>query len=70
MALSLGGDGRARKKPEDYIGKTMWNMFPKQIADRQMDYVRKVIDAGEGMNVTVWTKLQGQPHFSTVQFPP
>jgi len=61
LFMNKTGAERAGAKPEDYIGKTMWDMFPKEIAERQMDYVRKVIDAGEGMNATMWTEFQGQP---------
>jgi len=70
LFMNKTGAERAGKKPEDYIGKTMWDMFPKQIAERQMDYVRKVIDSGEGMNVTVWTKLQGQPRLYNANLEP
>ena len=35
-AERLGG------KPEDYVGKRMWDLFPKEIADRQMASVRRV----------------------------
>lgn len=53
-AEHLGG------KPEDFVGKTMWDLFPKEIADRQAANVRKVIETGQGMN-TVWsTELRGQ----------
>ncbi|MBN2136190.1 MAG: PAS domain S-box protein [Sedimentisphaerales bacterium] len=53
-AQRLGGN------PEDYIGKTMWDLFSKDIADRQMGSVRKAIDTGQGMNFTAQTQLQGQ----------
>jgi PAS domain S-box-containing protein len=36
-AERLGG------KPDDYIGKTMWDLFPKNIADRQIATIREVI---------------------------
>jgi PAS domain S-box-containing protein len=59
-AQDLGG------KPEDLVGKTMWDLFPKEIADRQAANVRKVIDTKHGMNLTVPTEVQGQPSwFST-----
>jgi len=54
------GAERAGRKAEDYIGKTMWDMFPKHIADRQMKLIRQVIDSGEGVNLTVQAELQGQ----------
>jgi len=53
-AERLGG------KPGDFFGRTMWDLFPKETAERQMDSVRKVIETGEGMNVVVPTTLQGQ----------
>lgn len=53
-ATRLGGH------PEDYVGKGMWDVFPKAIADRQAGSVRKVIETGESMNVVVPTEVQGQ----------
>jgi PAS domain S-box-containing protein len=53
-AERLGG------KPEDYVGKRMWDLFPKEIADRQMASVRGVIETLRGANVIVPTVLQGQ----------
>jgi len=38
---SLGG------KPEDFIGKTMYDLFPKQIADRQLRNIQSVIRSGK-----------------------
>jgi len=52
-AKRLGGE------PEAYIGKTMWKLFPLEIADRQMASIRTVIRTGRGMNVIVPTTLQG-----------
>ena len=37
----LGGE------PEDFIGKTMHDLFPKEIADRQLSNVRSVIRSGK-----------------------
>jgi PAS domain S-box-containing protein len=59
-AQDLGGE------PEDFVGKTMWDLFPKEIADRQAANVRKVIDTKQGMNLILPTEVQGQPRwFST-----
>jgi two-component system, NtrC family, sensor kinase len=52
-AERLGG------KPEDYLGKTMWELFPQPIADRQMGSIRNVIRTGQGINVVVPTDLRG-----------
>ena len=52
-AVRLGG------KPEEYVGKTMWELFPREIADRQVASIRTVIRTGRGMNVIVPTTVQG-----------
>lgn len=39
-AEALGG------APRDFVGKTMWDLFPKEIADRQAAVVREVIRTG------------------------
>jgi two-component system C4-dicarboxylate transport sensor histidine kinase DctB len=53
-ASRLGGT------PDAYAGKSMWDLFPKAIADRQAGSVRKVIDTSKGLNVVVETEVQGQ----------
>jgi len=63
LFMSETGAKRLGGKPEDYVGKTMWDVFPRKIADRQAASVRKVINTGEGMNVVVLTELQGQPRW-------
>jgi PAS domain S-box-containing protein len=54
-SVRLGGN------PEEYIGKTMWDIFPKDIADRQMASIRKVIRTGQKMIAITTTQLQGGP---------
>ena len=44
-ASMLGG------KPSDYVGNTMWDIFPKPIANRQMASVRSVIDSGKARRI-------------------
>lgn len=53
-AKRLGGT------PEDFMGRTMWDLFPKETADRQAASIRSVITTGQGMNVIVPTYLHGQ----------
>ncbi len=53
-AKRLGG------APKDFTGKTMWDLFPKETADRQVASVRKAITTGRGANVIVPTDVQGQ----------
>jgi PAS domain S-box-containing protein len=63
-AARLGGT------PDDYVGRTMWDLFPQAIADRQAGSVRKVIDTGEGMNVIVPTEVQGQQRWYNTTIEP
>lgn len=53
-AERLGG------KPDDYVGKTMWDLFPKEVADKQISDVRKVIETEKEITSVAPTELQGQ----------
>jgi len=53
-ARALGG------KPSDFKGKTMWDLFPKDIADRQAGAVRRVIEAASGASSVVLSDVRGQ----------
>jgi len=46
--------------PADFIGKTMWDLFPKDVADRQVNAIRKVIGTGSGANSIVLSHVRGQ----------
>jgi len=63
-AKELGG------KPEDYVGKTMWDLFPKEIADQQAASVREVINTEQEMNKVELTELQGQPRWYNTTLEP
>ncbi len=56
-AKQLGGKSR------DFIGKTMWDLFPKKIADRQAGSVRKVIRTEKELKDITLTELQGRPRW-------
>jgi len=53
-ARALGGTAA------DFIGKTMWDLFPRNIADRQANAVRNVICTGSGINTVVLSCVRGQ----------
>ena len=57
-------------RPEDCIGKTMWELFPKKIADRQMKNIRRVINTAEGLNAIALTELQGQSRWYNTTIEP
>lgn len=52
-AQRLGG------RPADFMGKTMWELFPAEVADRQMSSIREVIRTGEGSNTVSLTYVGG-----------
>jgi PAS domain S-box-containing protein len=56
-AQHLGG------QPEDFIGKNMWDLFPKEIADRQMGTARQVMTSNQGVVLETQTRLQGEPRW-------
>ena len=53
-ARKLGG------RPEDFVGRTMWDLFPGEIADRQMGSVRDALDQGRNTPVESVKILQGR----------
>jgi len=58
--VNATGAERLGGKPQDCIGKTMWDLFPEALAERQMAIVKKVIEEDQGATVTSLTELQGQ----------
>ena len=47
--------------PEDLEGKTLWDVFPKETADRQVANVRKVMETGKGINLVALVEVQSRP---------
>lgn len=70
LFMNMTGAKRVGGRPEDYVGKTMWEVFPKKIADRQMASVRQVIKTGEGINTITLTELQGQSRWYNTTIEP
>lgn len=40
---------RLKTTPEALVGKTMWDLFPKETADRQMAVIRTVLETNQGL---------------------
>jgi len=57
-------------QPEDLVGKTLWDLFPKEIADSQAASVLKVIDTAQGINIVSLNELQGQPRWYSTTIEP
>jgi len=52
-ASNLGG------KPKDYIGKTLWNIFPKKVADESFKNHQKVIQSGKSNFKEITVSFKG-----------
>ena len=63
-ATQLGG------KPDDFVGKTMWDLFPKPIADRQIANVRNVIRSGKPAIHEEQTVVTGKPRWYETRIQP
>lgn len=46
--------------PADFVGKSMWELFPREIADRQMGHIRGVIRTGKGRNSVSLSYVGGE----------
>jgi len=53
-AQRLGG------RAEDFVGKTMWDLFPPAVADFQVADIRQVIRTGEGRNTVSLSCVHGE----------
>ncbi|MCX8035972.1 MAG: PAS domain S-box protein [Candidatus Sumerlaeia bacterium] len=63
-AERLGG------QPDQFVGKTMWELFPQWAADRQMANIRAVIDTGESRIEESVTPVQGKPRWFRTRLQP
>lgn len=55
---------------EDLAGKTLWDFFPKEIADRHAANIRKLIETEKGANIVSLTTIQGQPRWYNTTIEP
>lgn len=58
--LNTTGAKRMGGTPDDFVGKTMWDLFPKEVADRQVANLREAITTGRRANIIMPTELDGQ----------
>jgi PAS domain S-box-containing protein len=56
-ARRLGG------QPREFVGKSMWQLFPQEVADLQMTHIREVIASGQGRNSISLTNVKGGPRW-------
>ena len=56
-ARRLGGS------PEDFIGCSMWDLFPREIADLQVNAIRQVIATSQAIEMESFTELKGKRYW-------
>ena len=57
-------------QPEDLVGKTLWDFFPKEMADQSAANIRKVIETGQKINTASLREVQGQPRWYSATIEP
>ncbi|MCK4597209.1 PAS domain S-box protein, partial [bacterium] len=63
-ARQLGG------KPKDFRGKTMWDLFPKEIANRQMADIRKAMETASQLITESASFMQGEKRWFEMNIQP
>jgi len=63
-ARRLGGT------PDAFVGKTMWDLFPAEIADRQMMQIRKAMETGHGCNSIALSQVLGEKRWYNTTIEP
>jgi len=63
-ADALGG------KAEQFIGKTMWDLFPQPTAERQMNSIRQAIETGEALVAKAPAILHGETRWYQTNIQP
>ncbi len=50
-------------KPRDFIGKTIWDIFPHKFADERMAVISEVLRSGKGQTSEFSVPIQGVMHY-------
>ncbi|MCK5126993.1 MAG: PAS domain-containing protein [candidate division Zixibacteria bacterium] len=56
--------------PDSIIGQTQWDIFPKEVADRQMATIRQVIESQQSITVDSNYVMNGKEHWFTTNIQP
>ncbi|MCD6163782.1 MAG: PAS domain S-box protein [candidate division Zixibacteria bacterium] len=57
-------------KPDDYIGKSYWDIFPKKFADLRYNNTKKTIDLGKKLTFTLKMVIEGQERWFIINIHP
>ena len=63
-AQYLGG------RPEKFMGKTQWDIFPKEVADQRMGLIRQVIKSQTSLSSLCLTPIQGVTRWNDITVEP
>jgi PAS domain S-box-containing protein len=55
---------------EALVGKTLWDLFPRSIAEHKARLVSQVVDSGEGQTVVLPSEYHGKPRWYDVTIVP
>ncbi len=55
---------------EELVGKTMWDLFPNEIAEKQMNTIRKVINTRQGIKTEATTQLREETKWFNTSIQP
>jgi PAS domain S-box-containing protein len=58
--LNTTAGRRLGGQPADFVGKSMWELFPREVAEPQMAHVREVIASGRGRSVISLADVNGE----------
>jgi PAS domain S-box-containing protein len=61
---------RLGKEPRDLIGKTIWDLFPKELSDLHIAKVRAVLESGQGRVAESPTVVQGEQRWYRTSIQP
>jgi PAS domain S-box-containing protein len=50
-------------RPGDFVGKSMWELFPKEVADKQMEHIAAAVRTEKGISSTMMSNVQGEPRW-------
>jgi PAS domain S-box-containing protein len=63
-ARSLGGE------PQNFVGQTVFDLFPPVVAERHMAAIRRVIESGQGTVIEAPTVVAGEPRWYRTSLQP
>jgi PAS domain S-box-containing protein len=70
LFINASAAERVGATAEYATGKTMWDFFPEQIADLQVESIRTIIKSGQSRNFTGLTEIRGEKRWYNATIEP